>query len=209
VDWNTLLSTLGLIFVAELGDKTQLAVVTQVCKHRRPWAVFLGASLALTAVTALGAIGGQALRHIIPDSVLQAAAALAFVAMGVLIGRKAARIRDSDSERKVCDCPESSELDCAPVSAWDWKAFSSTLGLLFVAELGDKTQLAVLSIAGRQGDLWSVFLGGTMALTVVTGLGVIGGQGMCKLIPERLLLWISAVAFVVMGVLTWLGSPRV
>ena len=60
MDWHVLLSTFGLIFVAELGDKTQLAVVTQVCRHSRPWAVFLGASLALAAVTALGAIGGQA-----------------------------------------------------------------------------------------------------------------------------------------------------
>ena len=48
MDWNVLLSTFGLVFVAELGDKTQLAVVTQTCKYRRPWAVFLGASLATT-----------------------------------------------------------------------------------------------------------------------------------------------------------------
>ena len=58
MNWSSLLSAFGLIFVAELGDKTQLAVMTQTCKFRRPWPVFFGASLALTAVTALGAVGG-------------------------------------------------------------------------------------------------------------------------------------------------------
>ena len=57
MEWGILFSTFGLTFVAELGDKTQLAVVAQTCKYRRPWAVFLGASLALTAVTLLGANG--------------------------------------------------------------------------------------------------------------------------------------------------------
>ena len=57
--------TFGLIFVAELGDKTQLAVVTQTCKYRRPWPVFAGASLALALVTLLGALGGQLLARLI------------------------------------------------------------------------------------------------------------------------------------------------
>lgn len=209
MNWNALLSTFGLIFVAELGDKTQLAVVTQVCKHQRPWAVFLGASLALTMVTALGVAGGQALGRMIPELTLQAVSSLAFVAMGILIGREATRVEDRAPERTACDPPGNADGACSPARARGWRAFSSTLGLLFVAELGDKTQLAALSMAGRHGDLWPVFLGGTMALTVVTGLGVIGGQGLCKLIPERLLLWASAVAFVAMGVLTWFGSLTV
>jgi len=200
MDWNASLATFGLIFVAELGDKTQLAVVTQVCRHRRPWAVFLGASLALAAVTALGAVGGQILGQIVPETVLRTVAALAFVAMGILIGREAIT-----TKRKAYACLEDEAEGYAPVSAWDWKVFGSTLGLLFVAELGDKTQLAVLSLAGKYGAPWSVFLGGTVALTLVTALGVVGGQGLCKLIPERLLLWISATVFVMMGMLMGLG----
>ena len=205
MDWNTLLSTFGLIFVAELGDKTQLAVVTQVCKHRRPWAVFLGASLALTAVTAIGAIGGQSLGRIMPEATLRTAATLAFVVMGILIGREAFKARGGGVEGEACDYEESIQVDCTPVGAWGWKAFSTTLGLLFVAELGDKTQLAVLSLAGKYGNTWLVFIGGTLALTLVTALGVVGGQGLCKLIPERLLLWTSAATFVVMGVLMGFG----
>jgi putative Ca2+/H+ antiporter (TMEM165/GDT1 family) len=201
MDWSTLLSTLGLVFIAELGDKTQLAVVTQTCKHRRPWSVFLGASIALILVTALGAVGGQVLGKIIPENVLQIIASLAFVVMGILIAREAAKAEGENT----CDLTEEIEVDCKPASAWNWKAFSSTFGLLFVAELGDKTQLAVLSLAGKRGDVWPVFVGGALALTLVTALGVVGGQGLCKIIPERLLLWISAIAFVVMGVLMSVG----
>lgn len=205
MDWSVLFSTLGLVFVAELGDKTQLAVVTQTCKHRKPWAVFLGASIALILVTALGAVGGRVLGKIIPESVLCIIAALAFVVMGILIAREAAKAGKETSGENACGYTEEAEVDCKPVSVWDWKAFSSTFGLLFVAELGDKTQLAVLSLAGKRGDVWPVFVGGALALTLVTALGVVGGQGLCKLVPERLLLWISAVAFVVMGVLMGVG----
>jgi putative Ca2+/H+ antiporter (TMEM165/GDT1 family) len=201
VDWRILLSTLGLVFVAELGDKTQLAVVTQTCKYRRPWAVFAGASLALILVTLVGALGGQVLSRFIPPALLQTIAALAFVVMGVLIAREAwiaARTGD-----QACACP-TAEPECAGLG-WDWRAFGSTLSLLFVAELGDKTQLAVLSLSSKAASPWVVFAGGALALTAVTGIGVIGGQGLCRLIPERVLLAVSAGAFVVMGILMGLG----
>ena len=205
MDWGILASTFGLIFVAELGDKTQLAVVTQTCKYRRPWAVFGGASLALTVVTLIGALGGELLGRLIPQDVLRIIAALAFVVMGIWIGReaiKAARGQRADS----CEIASADGQECSQTSGrWNWKAFASTFGLLFVAELGDKTQLTVLGLAGKYGRPWLVFLGGALALVLVTGLGAVGGQGLCKLIPERILLWISAVAFVLMGILMGFG----
>jgi putative Ca2+/H+ antiporter (TMEM165/GDT1 family) len=205
VDWGILASTFGLIFVAELGDKTQLAVVTQTCKYRRPWAVFAGASLALTVVTLIGALGGELLGRLVPQDVLRIAAALAFVVMGILIGREAIKAGRRQRE-DACAVASANGQDCAvDPPRWDWKAFASTFGLLFVAELGDKTQLTVLGLAGKYGRPWLVFIGGALALTLVTGLGAVGGQGLCKLIPERILLWVSAVAFVAMGILMGLG----
>ena len=85
----------------------------------------------------------------------------------------------------------------------DWKAVVSTFGLLFVAELGDKTQLAVISMACKYDRRWSVFLGATVALALVTLLGVLGGQAACRLIPETTMRKVSSAAFVVMGVLMW------
>lgn len=80
-----LLSTFALLFVAELGDKTQLAVISMTAKHRTPLWVFVGATLALTAVTALGVFGGELLTRFIPELVLRRLAALLFVVMGLLM----------------------------------------------------------------------------------------------------------------------------
>lgn len=198
MDWNAFASTLGLIFVAELGDKTQLAVIAQTCKYRRPWSVFWGASLALTLVTLIGALGGQLLGRFIPARFLRLIAAGAFIVMGLLI------IRELLKKKQEHEC-SSPETDCAPLKGWDWKAFTTTCGLLFFAELGDKTQLAVLSLAGRSNAPWAVFVGGALALILVTALGVIGGNRIGKLIPEPILLTVSGLAFMVMGILIGVG----
>jgi putative Ca2+/H+ antiporter (TMEM165/GDT1 family) len=203
MDWNALLTTFGLIFVAELGDKTQLAVLAQTCKYRRPWAVFFGASLALIAVTALGAAGGQLVSRVVPPTVLRWIAAAAFVVMGLFVAREAVKGEDGDSENG-CPVDEDGGISSASPLARGWKALGATFGLLFIAELGDKTQLAVLSMATKSTP-WLVFIGGGLALTVVTALAVVGGEGLCRLIPKRVLLGVSAAAFVVMGVLMGIG----
>lgn len=84
-EWRVLLSTFALLFVAELGDKTQLAVFSMAAKHKMPLWVFLGAVLALAAVTGIGVLGGELLTRLIPEAVLRKIAALLFVGMGVLI----------------------------------------------------------------------------------------------------------------------------
>jgi uncharacterized membrane protein len=127
MDWGTLLSVFGLVFVAELGDKTQLAVVTQTSRHRKPWAVFAGASAALTVITGLGAVGGQALGRLVPERVLRIAAALAFAAMGAYAARQATRAGRGPATQGLCDNPGDEQADGASRGAWDWKAFGSTL----------------------------------------------------------------------------------
>ncbi len=85
MDWKIVATTFALLFVAELGDKTQLAVITMTCTHRKPWAVFIGATAALAMVTLLGVLGGQVVARFVPVEVLRKVAALAFVAAGVLM----------------------------------------------------------------------------------------------------------------------------
>jgi len=205
--WNILFSTFLLTFIAELGDKTQLAVIAQTCKFRRPRDVFLGASVALTAVTGLGAASGQLLARVVPPIVIQYAAAVGFLLMGALIAVETWRSRAQGPA-----CPNDLTCDADGEGAgqrqrlWSWQAFASTCGLLFVAEMGDKTQLAVLGLAGKRSAVWSVFVGGALALTLVTALGVIGGERLCRIVPERTLRWLSAAAFLVMGVLMGVGT---
>ena len=201
MDFATLLSTYGLLLVAELGDKTQLAVITQTCKYRRPWPVSAGAALALAAITGLGVAFGRLLGALVPAQLMQRIAAAGFVAMGLYILYELYRRRGQAAD---ADCP-GDDGEAAPARRLDWLAFSSTFALLFVAELGDKTQLAALSLATSTPAPWAVFVGGALALATTSALAVLCGRGLCLLIPERTLKLISAAAFIVLGVLVWIG----
>ena len=85
MDWKVLLSTFGILFLAELGDKTQLAVITLTTETKKPLGVFFGAILALALVTLLGVVFGSLIQQWIPPSVLRKAAAVVFVTLGVAI----------------------------------------------------------------------------------------------------------------------------
>ena len=85
----------------------------------------------------------------------------------------------------------------------DWKLVATTFGLLFVAELGDKTQLAVITLASERHSPWAVFLGATLALASVTLLGVLAGQVISRFVPVNILQKVAAVAFIVIGILVW------
>ncbi|AZR73758.1 hypothetical protein BBF96_10400 [Anoxybacter fermentans] len=83
--WKTLLTTFGLVFLAELGDKTQLATMLLVSQNKSPKAVFFGAALALVCSTFLGVALGFLLNKIIPANYIQVAAGIAFIAIGCLL----------------------------------------------------------------------------------------------------------------------------
>jgi putative Ca2+/H+ antiporter (TMEM165/GDT1 family) len=85
IDWKLLWSTFALLFVAELGDKTQLAVVCTSANSDCPWTVFLGAALALVSVTLLGTLAGQVVARFVSPDLLRKVAAGLFVLMGVLM----------------------------------------------------------------------------------------------------------------------------
>jgi len=94
----------------------------------------------------------------------------------------------------------------------DWKLAASTFGLVFLAELGDKTQLAALALTGRSGRPLSVFVGAGAALLVATLLGVLAGGALKKVMSERTMELASAVLFVAVGAFLlarffW-GSPE-
>jgi len=83
VDWKVFLTTFGTIFLAELGDKTQLAAILMTSKTKLPLSVFMGASLALCLVTLVGVLFGEGLIAVIPQNILKKVAALAFIAIGL------------------------------------------------------------------------------------------------------------------------------
>lgn len=85
MDWRVLLTTFGVIFLAEMGDKTQLAAMTMAAQTKRPWTVFIGSALALTAVSAIGVVVGSVVGNYIPLIWVKRVAAVAFIVIGILI----------------------------------------------------------------------------------------------------------------------------
>lgn len=85
MDWRVFLTTFGVIFLAEMGDKTQLAAMTMSAQSKRPWAVFIGTALALTAVSAIGVLAGSVVGDYVPVIWVKRVAAVAFIVIGVLI----------------------------------------------------------------------------------------------------------------------------
>ena len=85
MDFRVLVTTFGIIFLAEMGDKTQLAAMTMAAQTKRPWAVFVGASLALAAVSALGVLVGSLIGDYVPLEWVKRGAAVAFIIIGILM----------------------------------------------------------------------------------------------------------------------------
>src|SRR5205807_2978806 len=85
MDWRVMLTTFGVIFLAEMGDKTQIAAMTMAADKKRPWEVFIAASLALVAVSAIGVIVGSVLSQYLPLEWIKRAAGVAFIVIGVLV----------------------------------------------------------------------------------------------------------------------------
>ena len=85
MDWRVLFTTFGIMFLAEMGDKTQLAAMTMAAEKKRPWEVFLGASLALAVVSAIGILVGTALGQYLPVLWIKRVAGAAFIVIGMLV----------------------------------------------------------------------------------------------------------------------------
>lgn len=86
----------------------------------------------------------------------------------------------------------------------DSKLFAAVFTSVFLAEIGDKTQLATLAFASEaRNGKWTVFAASSLALVLAAGLGVAGGALLGQLVAPRVLTRIAAVAFVAIGVWTW------
>lgn len=85
----------------------------------------------------------------------------------------------------------------------DWKLLASTFGILFLAELGDKTQLACVLMAAKTQKPWTIFIGSSLALVLVSFLGVMFATFICNYIPQVVIKKVAASLFVLMGILFW------
>ena len=90
----------------------------------------------------------------------------------------------------------------------EWKTFLATFGAIFLAELGDKTQLATLSFAASSRSFWSVFLGSSIALITTSLIATLAGSALARYVPSR---WVGVGAgalFTVIGLFLIVRNVR-
>ncbi|MEK6568209.1 MAG: TMEM165/GDT1 family protein [Candidatus Omnitrophota bacterium] len=88
----------------------------------------------------------------------------------------------------------------------DWKIFFTAFGTIFLAELADKTEMAVLNLTAKTKSPWPVFCGAMLAFGIATLLAVVFGGAIGKFVPENILRMVSAGIFILIGVLTLMGK---
>ena len=148
-----------------IGDKTQITVLSLTARTGKPLAVFTGALLGLAAVTVLGVTVGALAVTFIPGEWVSRAAAVGFIIIGLFILWSS--WKGGGKEEAATETPGArSSLGIA----------AGTSGLLFVAELGDKSQLAVIGLTAQFEDPVSVFAGAIAGLALVTLSGALLGQ---------------------------------
>lgn len=88
----------------------------------------------------------------------------------------------------------------------DWKIFFTTFGTIFLAELADKTELAVLSLSAKTKSPWPIFWGALCAFAVATLIALVLGDLVAKCVPIHIIRFVSAGIFIFIGVLILLGK---
>ena len=179
-----LLST-ALIFVAELGDKSQLVALWFATRYRW-WVVLAGVTAATLVVHLASVAAGRALDGVLPDAAVRIAVGLSFLGFAWWSLRGDTMDEDDTRER-------------APRL---FGVFGVVALAFFLSELGDKTQLATVSIASRDPSFVGVWLGSTVGMVLADALAVGVGIVAGKRLPERRLGQAAAVLFAIFGVVT-------
>lgn len=211
-----LAAVFGIVFVAELPDKTALASLVLGTRYR-PGFVFVGVAAAFAVHVIIAVAAGSAL-SLAPHRIVEATVAVLFLAGAVVMLRRggadhAAPPASGTAPLRDEQAPDGGDAPTSPDTAvvltrarsqrlvrpsGFWKAASTSFGVLFIAEFGDLTQIVTANLAARYHDPFSVGLGSMLGLWAVGGLAVLGGRQLLRWIP---MAWIARVAGLVMTVL--------
>jgi putative Ca2+/H+ antiporter (TMEM165/GDT1 family) len=174
----------GVIFVAELGDKSQLMAMTFATRYRA-LTVLIGISVATAVVHLVSVAIGYGLGATLPTGWISLAAGVAFLAFAAWTVRG-----DTLTEEERSRAERSRRSAVLAVG-----------GAFFLAELGDKTMLATITLATQHG-WFGVWIGSTVGMVAADALAILVGRLLGRRLPEKLIKWGAAALFVVFGI--WL-----
>jgi Ca2+/H+ antiporter, TMEM165/GDT1 family len=177
----------GIVALAEMGDKTQLLSLVLAARFRKPWPIVLGILVATLANHGLaGAVGSWVTTVMGPD-VLRWVLGASFIAMAAWM--------------LIPDKLDDEEGDSAPRMG----VFVTTVVVFFLAEMGDKTQIATVMLAAQYNAWFAVVAGTTLGMMLANAPVVWFGDAITKRVPLRMVHIISAGIFAVLGVIALSG----
>lgn len=182
MDLAPLISAFVLISLTELGDKTMIAVITLSSKYPKR-TVFLGSFLALAAVTAVGVVIGEVLFQFVPSWIVGLAAGVVFVVFGIVT-----LVRKEEEEEEVKDRGR-------------WGGFLTAFGFVALMELGDKTQLSVITLSAESGAALMVFVGAALGFLWLVILEVSLGKVIGEKVPKNYIRIGSGLVFIIFGII--------
>ncbi|MBS2539911.1 TMEM165/GDT1 family protein [Catenulispora sp. NF23] len=185
VDLLVILTVFGVVFLAELPDKTALASLVLGTRYK-PLHVFVGTAAAFFVHVVL-AIAAGSLLTLLPGRVLHAVVGALFL-MGAILLLRGRHEEEEDEELELKGDKPATFRRVAGMS----------FGVILVAEFGDLTQIVTANLAAKYHDPISVGIGATLGLWAVAGLAIVGGRGLLKVVP---LTVVTRVAAAIMGAL--------
>ena len=169
MNFTVLAITFGVIFVAELPDKTMIATIVMSSRYR-PLPVWIGAAAAMIVNSAVAVLAGRLL-ELLPHRWVEAVVAALFAGGSVyLIAVKESA--ETEEGQKEAERVRSGR-----------RVALAAFTVIVVAELGDLTQILTANLVARYHNPWSVFVGSATALILVMGIGVIGGRALLRVLP--------------------------
>jgi putative Ca2+/H+ antiporter (TMEM165/GDT1 family) len=180
---DAFLLSFGVIFLAELGDKSQLMAMTFATRFR-PWPVLAGITVATAIVHLVSVAVGGLLGDFLPTTAITIVAGIAFLAFAVWTLRGDEL---TDEEAQKAQRTTRSAIIAVGVA-------------FFLAELGDKTMLATITLATQHG-WFGTWIGSTVGMVAADALAIVVGRMLGKHLPEKVIRYGAAAAFAVFGII--------
>ncbi|MHA1768491.1 MAG: TMEM165/GDT1 family protein [Candidatus Thorarchaeota archaeon] len=178
---QTLLSSMGLVLLMELGDKTMLTTMCLAAQYRHPKLVLLATMIALTTSSIIAVIIGSLLSTTLPVEMISWISGSLFIILGVY-----ALVRYNADEPDTCDNPTT---------------LFGMFSLVLLSELGDKSQIVILALASQSVFAVLVFVGAMVAFFIVNSIGAFAGERIAGRIPLQRVRMIVGLVFIIFGAL--------
>jgi putative Ca2+/H+ antiporter (TMEM165/GDT1 family) len=186
---DAFLVSTGIVALAEIGDKTQLLAFLLAARFRRPVPIVAGIFAATIANHAFAAAVGALVSRLLGPDVMRWVLGIAFLGMAAWIM-----------------VPDEVDEDETPLARYG--VFLTTVLAFFVAEMGDKTQVATVALAARYPSAVAVVAGTTLGMMLANVPAVYFGDRIAGRVPLKLVHGLAALVFAVLGIATLLGAGR-